>query len=87
MAELDLIRAIQAALSNRGGRTVRSADGFACTEAFEGTRCDKTTPNSQFPVDTVETVFTRDDVWIYISITNIDAAPLLPDIVATAWAV
>ena len=34
----------------------------------------------------VETTFTRDDVWIYISMTNIDAAPLLPDIVATAWA-
>ncbi|MEO8263270.1 MAG: hypothetical protein ABI566_11950 [Pseudolysinimonas sp.] len=65
---------------------VVKASGFACTEAFEGTRCDKTTPNSQFPVDTVETVFTRDDVWIYISMTNVDAAPLLPDMVATAWA-
>lgn len=66
---------------------VVKADGFTCTEALEGTRCDKTTPNSQFPVDTVETVFTRDDVWIYISMTNVDAAPLLPDMVATAWAV
>ena len=67
--------------------SVVEASGFACADAFEGTRCDKTTPNSQFPVDTVETVFTRDDVWIYISMTNIDAAPLLPDLVATAWAV
>ena len=65
---------------------VVQAAGFTCSAAFEGTRCDKTTPNSQFPVDTVETTFTRDDVWIYISMTNIDAAPLLPDIVATAWA-
>jgi hypothetical protein len=65
---------------------VVEADGFACTEALGGTRCDKTTPNSQFPVDTVETVFTRDDVWIYISMTNVDSAPLLPDMVATAWA-
>ncbi len=65
---------------------VVEADGFACTEALGGTRCDKTTPNSQFPVDTVETVFTRDDVWIYISMTNVEAAPLLPDMVATAWA-
>jgi hypothetical protein len=65
---------------------VVSADGFSCSEALGGTRCDKTTPNSQFPVDTVETVFTRDDVWIYISMTNVDAAPLLPDLVATAWA-
>jgi hypothetical protein len=65
---------------------VVKADGFTCTEALGGTRCDKTTPNSQFPVDTIENVFTRDDVWIYISMTNIDSAPLLPDIVATAWA-
>ncbi len=65
---------------------VVKADGFACAAALGGTRCDKTTPNSQFPVDTVETVFTRDDVWIYISMTNVDAAPLLPDMVATAWA-
>ena len=66
---------------------VVKADGFTCTEALGGTRCDKTTPNSEFPVDTVETVFTRDDVWIYISMTNVDAATLLPDMVATAWAV
>jgi len=65
---------------------VVKADGFACAEALGGTRCDKTTPNSQFPVDTIENVFTRDDVWIYISMTNVDSAPLLPDIVATAWA-
>lgn len=67
--------------------SVVEASGFTCTEALGGTRCDKTTPNSQFPVDTIENVFTRDDVWIYISMTNIDSAPLLPDIVATAWAV
>lgn len=66
--------------------SVVEASGFVCTEALGGTRCDKTTPNSQFPVDTIENVFTRDDVWIYISMTNIDSAPLLPDIVATAWA-
>jgi hypothetical protein len=65
---------------------VVKADGFACTEALGGTRCDKTTPNSQYPVDDVENIFTRDDVWIYISMTNVDATTLLPDIVATAWA-
>jgi hypothetical protein len=65
---------------------VVTASGFACSAALGGTRCDKTTPNSQFPVDTVETVFTRDDVWIYISMTNVSAAALLPDMVATAWA-
>ena len=61
------------------------AKGFACMAALGGTRCDKTTPNSQYPVDTVETTFTRDDVWIYLSMTNVDASVLLPDMVATAW--
>lgn len=64
---------------------VMTANGFTCAAALGGTRCDKTTPNTQYPVDTVETTFTRDDVWIYISMTNVDAAALLPDIVATAW--
>jgi hypothetical protein len=64
---------------------VVEADGFTCAEALGGTRCDKTTPNTEFPVDTVETVFTRDDEWIYISMTNVASDPLLPDMVATAW--
>ena len=62
------------------------AKGFVCAAALGGTRCDKTTPSAQYPVDTVETTFTRDNVWIYISMTNLDATSLLPDMVATAWA-
>jgi hypothetical protein len=65
---------------------VMQGKGFTCAAALGGTRCDKTTPNTQYPVDTVETTFTRDDVWIYISMTNVDATALLPDLVATAWA-
>jgi hypothetical protein len=65
---------------------VMQANGFTCAAALGGTRCDTTTPNSQYPVDTVETTFTRDNVWIYLSTTNVDAAALLPDMVATAWA-
>jgi hypothetical protein len=65
---------------------VVTASGFSCVATLGGTRCDKTTPNSQYPVDTVESVFTRDDVWIYVSMTNVPSAPLLADMVATAWA-
>ena len=65
---------------------VMQGKGFTCAAALGGTRCDKTTPNTQYPVDTVETTFTRDNVWIYISMTNVDATALLPDMVATAWA-
>jgi hypothetical protein len=65
---------------------VVEADGYACTEALEGTRCDKTTTNAEFGTTGIETVFTRDDEWIYIGTSNLEPAPLLPDIVATAWA-
>ncbi len=82
----DIIYSEAPAAASAACLAVVAADGFACAEALGGTRCDKTTPNSQFPVDTVETVFTRDDAWIYISMTNVDAATLLPDMVATAWA-
>ena len=64
---------------------VMQSNGFTCAVALGGTRCDKTTPNSQYPVDTVETTFARDNVWIYISMTNVDDTALLPDMVATAW--
>jgi hypothetical protein len=66
--------------------TVMTANGFTCTAALGGTRCDKTTANTEYEVNTIETTFTRDGVWIYISMTNVDDAPLLPDMVATAWA-
>jgi hypothetical protein len=65
---------------------VVEADGYTCAEAFEGTRCDKSTTNSEFGTESTETIFTRDDTWIYIGMSNLDASPLLPDIVATAWA-
>lgn len=65
---------------------VMQANGFTCAAALGGTRCDKTTPNTQYPVNTIETTFTRDNEWIYISMTNVDDTALLPDMVATAWA-
>jgi hypothetical protein len=66
--------------------SVMQSNGFLCAAALGGTRCDKTTANTDYPVNTVETTFTRDGVWIYISMTNVGDAALLPDMVATAWA-
>ena len=81
----DIIYYSTTAAAGQAYLTVMQANGFTCTAALGGTRCDKTTPSTQYPVDTVETTFTRDDVWIYISMTNVDATALLPDMVATAW--
>jgi len=82
----DVIYYSTTAAAGQAYLTVMQANGFTCTAALGGTRCDKTTPSTQYPVDTVETTFTRDNVWIYVSMTNVDAAALLPDMVATAWA-
>jgi hypothetical protein len=82
----DVIYYSAPAAADQAYLAVMQANGFTCTAALGGTRCDKTTPNTQYPVDTVETTFTRDDVWIYLSMTNVDATPLLPDLVETAWA-
>ena len=81
----DVIYYSTTAAAGQAYLTVMQAKGFNCAAALGGTRCDKTTPSTQYPVDTVETTFTRDNVWIYISMTNVDATALLPDMVATAW--
>jgi len=81
----DVIYYSTTAAAGQAYLTVMQAKGFSCAAALGGTRCDKTTPSTQYPVDTVETTFTRDNVWIYISMTNVDATALLPDMVATAW--
>lgn len=52
----------------------------------EGDMCTITTPNSQYPVDTVETIVARGDVWIYSSASNIDGAALLDDLETSIWA-
>ncbi|MFB8386868.1 hypothetical protein ACFC3F_06980 [Microbacterium sp. NPDC055910] len=63
-----------------------AADGWSCGPgAGGGDLCSVTTPNSQYPVDTVETVYTRGDVWIYQSATNLDGAALLADLQSSIW--
>lgn len=61
-------------------------EGYECGDDGAALRCDLVTPNSQFPVDTIETVYVRDGVWIYQSATNTDGATLLTDLVASIWA-
>ncbi|MET0812528.1 MAG: hypothetical protein ABWY03_05705 [Microbacterium sp.] len=65
-----------------------AAQGWTCGAGpdGEGDTCTITTPNSQYPVDTVETVITRGDVWIYSSATNVDGAALLSDLQTSIWA-
>lgn len=58
------------------------SDGFSCTtDDFGAPVCQKTTPNTQYPVDGIETVVAREGVWVYMQTSNLDGTPLLSDIV------
>jgi hypothetical protein len=58
------------------------ADGFSCTtDDFGAPVCQQTTPNTQYPVDSVETIVAREGVWVYMQTSNLDGTPLLSDVV------
>ena len=60
--------------------------GYTCVTGDAGNPvCQMVTPDSQYPVDTVETITSREDIWIYSSATNIDADMLLSDLNVQIW--
>lgn len=59
-----------------------ASDGYTCTtDDFGAPVCQKTTPNSQYPVDSVETIVAREGVWVYMQTSNLDGTPLLSDVI------
>ena len=65
-----------------------TSQGWECGPGAggEGDMCTITTANSQYPVDTIETIITRGDVWIYSSASNVDGTALLDDLETSIWA-
>lgn len=62
------------------------AEGYACTTGDAGNPvCQLVTPNPDYPVDTVETILSREDVWVYLSASNVDGDLLLSDLNAAIW--
>ncbi|WP_438352703.1 hypothetical protein [Microbacterium sp. CJ88] len=60
--------------------------GYTCSTAKAGNPlCDMTTTNSQYGTKTMETIYARDDVWIYMSASNIDGGQLLSDLAVEMW--
>lgn len=58
------------------------AKGYTCTtDDFGAPVCQLVTPNSQYPVDGVETIVAREGVWVYMQTSNLDGTPLLSDVV------
>ena len=61
-------------------------EGYTCVTGDAGNPvCQMVTPNAEFSVDTVETITSREDIWIYSSVTNVDAEMLLGDLNLQIW--
>ena len=62
------------------------AQGYTCGTAKAGNPlCTMTTTNSQYGTSTVETIYARDNAWIYQSASNIDGGQLLSDLAVQMW--
>lgn len=81
-----LISRADAAAAQSYAESTLPGDGYSCqvgdAPAFI---CTQTTAGTTYPVDTVETIYVRDGVWIYQSAANTDGEALLTDLVATVW--
>lgn len=62
------------------------AAGYSCSAGeIGGQVCTMSTDSSEFPVATVETIVSRDGVWIYTSATNTNGVQLLAELQEQIW--
>ncbi|MDQ1206140.1 hypothetical protein QE377_002499 [Microbacterium sp. SORGH_AS 862] len=62
------------------------SEGYSCQVGDEPAFiCTHTIGGTTYPVDSVETIYVRDGVWIYQSASNTDGEALLTDLVAAVW--
>lgn len=60
--------------------------GYTCSTARAGNPlCTMTVQGRQGSPDAVETIYARDNVWIYMSAVNIDGGQLLSDLAVQMW--
>ncbi|MEV7631700.1 hypothetical protein AB0N64_04740 [Microbacterium sp. NPDC089318] len=60
-------------------------EGFTCFTPDDGTRCEKSWPNEQYPVTDGRTLFWRDDVLIDTRYSNLAPKGYTSSIVETLW--
>ncbi|WP_314425190.1 hypothetical protein [uncultured Microbacterium sp.] len=60
-------------------------EGFTCFTPDDGTRCEKTWPNEQYPVTDGRTLFWRDDVLIDTRYSNLAPTGYTSSIIAHLW--
>lgn len=60
--------------------------GYTCSTARAGNPlCTTTVQGAQGSPNAVETIYARDNIWIYMSASNIDGGQLLSDLAVQMW--
>lgn len=81
-----LVSRADAAAAQSYAESTLPGQGYSCQVGdMPAYICTQTIAGTTYPVDTVETVYVRDGVWIYQSATNTDGEALLTDLVADIW--
>ncbi|KAA9110631.1 hypothetical protein [Microbacterium rhizomatis] len=63
-----------------------TAQGYSCGVARAGNPlCTKTVPGGMGTPDAVETIYARDNAWIFMSAVNVDGGQLLSDLAVQMW--
>lgn len=68
--------------SARASDALRGLHGYDCAHDSEGYRCQRVSQNPQYPVTDGDTYFTRGDVGIRITQSNVPTSGLLDDVMA-----
>ncbi|MDZ8201996.1 hypothetical protein RZO50_10755 [Microbacterium sp. SSW1-59] len=59
-----------------------AAQGWTCEETGDETICTTGDPTAGEPVSTI---VSRDETWIFVDAYNVDAEPLISDLIAQMW--
>lgn len=69
----------------RATEALRGLSGFDCSSVDDGLRCQKVTQDPQYPVTDGDTYFTRGDIGIRITQSNVPTEGLLEDVVGNVF--
>lgn len=69
----------------RATEALRGLSGFDCASVDDGFRCQKVTQDPQYPVTDGDTYFTRGDIGIRITQSNVPTEGLLEDVVGNVF--
>lgn len=59
--------------------------GGTCDAYRDGSRCVVVGTRTDYPVDTYDVTYFRDDLWIELNSSNIDFGPALDDLIDSIW--